>query len=378
MDRPPHALAAPWKNAEVDPAFWRARRVLVTGNTGFKGSWLTAWLTEMGAEVCGYSLKPHTDPSLFDLLGLQQRFETKMADIRDLDTLKGTTLRFEPEIVFHLAAQPLVRESYRAPVETYAINVMGTVNLLAAVSDTASVRSCVVVTSDKCYENHEWAWAYRESDTIGGHDPYSGSKACAEIVTSAWRRSFLPPERYDQHRVGLASARAGNVIGGGDWSKPRLIPDLVRAFRAGQPAELLSPQSVRPWQHVIEPLRGYLILAQACYQDGRERARSYNFAPSDQGLATVGEVAERFATAWGDRAAWIDASNQATLYEAGLLRLDSGLARRELGWSPRLDLTSAIQMTADWYRAWAKGAPRNELWQLLLSQIVRYGGGLSL
>jgi len=359
----------------VSREFWRGRRVLVTGHSGFKGSWLVSWLLELGAEVSGLSLPPPTTPSLFEAIGLQKRILHHEVDIRDLASVRRVVTESSPEIVFHLAAQPLVRESYRTPVETYATNVMGTVHLLDAVRSTPGVRGMVVVTTDKCYENREWDWGYRETDHLGGFDPYSNSKGCAELVVAAYRNSFLGPASG----TCVASARAGNVIGGGDWSAERLIPDAARAFSAGLPVEIRNPASTRPWQHVIEPIRGYLVLAQACIEQPERAAGAWNFGPRDEDAVSVADVMDRFAGRWGAGARWqSSAQSQAGLHEARLLKLDCSKARAGLGWTPQIPLERGIELTAEWYRAFYAQAGEAALRALLWSQIERHGMGAEL
>jgi len=351
----------------MDAGFWKSRRVFLTGHTGFKGSWLALWLRMLGAELFGYSLEPPTDPSLWQLLRLEGEFASQRGDVRDLESLQEAVGRFEPEVVIHMAAQPLVRHSYQDPVETYAVNVLGTVHLLEAVRMTPSVRAAVVVTSDKCYENQERAEAYREHEAMGGHDPYSSSKGCAELVTSAYRRSFFPANRTVGHQVAVASARAGNVIGGGDWAPDRLVPDIMRAWEKNQAVVIRHPDAVRPWQHVLEPLSGYLLLAERLYNDGAEYAESWNFGPAAEDARTVRFVLTELARLWNgsgraeagtasgkDAARWeIDAG--AKVHEAHLLMLDSAKAIERLGWTPRWKLEKALAETVEWYRAHHRG-----------------------
>lgn len=334
----------------MDISFWKSKRVFLTGHTGFKGSWLALWLLSMGAEVCGYSLDPPTEPSLYRLLDLDRQLRSVRGDIRDLAGLEAAMRDFSPEVVFHLAAQPLVRLSYQSPVETYAVNVLGTVHLLDAVRRTPSVRAVVIVTSDKCYENQEWYWPYREHEPMGGHDPYSSSKGCAELVTAAYRRSFFSSAQYPQHQVAVASARAGNVIGGGDWALDRLVPDIMRAFSAGVPAVIRNPEAVRPWQHVLEPLAGYLALAERLHADGPAFAEAWNFGPADSDARTVRSLVSALAKLWGDAALW-ECVEPTQLHEARLLRLDSSKARARLGWSPRWNLDQTLLHTVEWYQS---------------------------
>lgn len=328
----------------VEVSFWKSRRIFLTGHTGFKGSWLAFWLRTMGAEVCGYALEPNTSPSLFDALGLQHEMRSIVGDIRNVSALTAAVHEFKPEIVIHMAAQPLVRYSYDHPVETYEVNVMGTVHLLEAVRRTPSVRSVVVVTSDKCYENREWLWPYREDEAMGGHDPYSSSKGCAELVTAAYRRSFFPTGA-----PWVASVRAGNVIGGGDWAADRLVPDIVRAFTQSQPVVIRNPRAVRPWQHVLEPLSGYLALAEQLYFNGNGYCEGWNFGPSDADAQPVSHLVTRMVELWGPGAEWRQ-DLQPGMHEARLLRLDSSKARAKLKWHPRWTLDTALEKTMEWYR----------------------------
>lgn len=350
-----------------NPGFWRNRRVLVTGHTGFKGSWLVLWLRRLGAKVHGYSLPPPTTPALFDAIEGRTLVTHAHGDVRDLEHLRHEMAAASPEIVFHLAAQPLVRESYASPVATFDVNVMGTVNVLESVRDRDDVRAVICVTTDKCYENREWAWGYRENDRLGGHDPYSASKACAELAAAAYRRSF-----FDGHADGplVATVRAGNVIGGGDWSVDRLVPDAIRAFCAGRPLELRNPAATRPWQHVLEPLSGYLQLAERATAGEPQWAGAWNFGPLDENVVTVGEVAARLAEAWGDGATWRAVGGSADApHEAGLLKLDTSMARTRLRWAPRWDLRRTIGESVAWYRAFQRGESALTLRDLMLTQI---------
>ncbi len=339
----------------ADPHFWAGKRVLITGHTGFKGSWLALWLKRLGAEVTGVSLAPDTQPNLFSLAAAEAA-ASHFIDIRDLLALQACVDDVRPEIVLHLAAQSLVRPSYVDPVGTYSTNVMGTVHVLEAARTAASVRAVVVVTSDKAYENREWVWAYRETEAVGGHDPYSNSKGCAELVVSAYRRSF-----FAQRGVPVASARAGNVIGGGDWSVDRLIPDIVRAFERGQSVEVRSPSAVRPWQHVLEPINGYLVLAEClCGAGGETFAEAWNFGPADEDCRPVSYVLDRMANAWQGDARW-HVSERQHAHEATFLKVDSSKARSRLGWDRRLRLDEALSWTADWYRRQGSGASARDL-----------------
>ncbi|GGF27435.1 CDP-glucose 4,6-dehydratase [Aliidongia dinghuensis] len=350
-------------------AFWRGRRVFLTGHTGFKGAWLSLWLARLGAEVHGYALEPPTQPSLFALAGVAEVLTShRIADIRDLDRLKAAVAAARPDIVIHMAAQPLVRESYVDPVGTYATNVMGTVNLFEGVRSVDSVRAVVIVTTDKCYENRGWTWGYREIDPLGGYDPYSNSKACSELVTAAYRSSFFNPAAYDQHGVAIGSGRAGNVIGGGDWAKDRLIPDLVQAFALGNTPLIRSPHAVRPWQHVMEPLSGYLLLCQKLYEDGTAGGEGWNFGPRQEDARPVSWIADRLAALWGENAAWqLDAAPQP--HEASYLYLDTAKAGARLGYQPRWRLDDALTTIVDWYRAHRDGA---DIRAVTLGQIAQF------
>jgi CDP-glucose 4,6-dehydratase len=352
----------------ITPGFWNGHKVFLTGHTGFKGAWLTLWLRHLGAEVSGYALAPHTDPSLFGILGLEREMPSTLADIRDPDALGRAIAQAQPDTVIHMAAQALVRESYAKPAETYAVNAMGTVHVLDAIRSAPSVRAAVVVTSDKCYENREWLWGYREDEAMGGHDPYSSSKGCAELVTSAYRRSFFHPAQYERHRVAVASVRAGNVIGGGDWAVDRLIPDMVRAFSAGSPATIRNPNAVRPWQHVLEPLSGYLALAERLHGSGPQFAEAWNFGPSDEDARPVAWIAEALVKRWGDGAAW-KAERSDGPHEAGYLKLDCSKARARLGWRPRWPLAEALARIVDWHKAHTSG---KDMKAFSLRQIQEY------
>ncbi|WP_231882436.1 MULTISPECIES: CDP-glucose 4,6-dehydratase [Chromobacterium] len=344
----------------VNAAFWSGRRVFLTGHTGFKGGWLSLWLDSLGARVHGYALPPSARPSLFDAARVGDAAASELADIRDSAALSAALARAEPSIVFHLAAQPLVRQSYADPLGTLSTNVMGTANLLEAARRCPGVEAVVVVTTDKCYENHEWPWAYRESDALGGHDPYSSSKACAELVCAAYRSSY-------PGGAPIATARAGNVIGGGDWSADRLVPDLLQAFAEGRSLAIRSPDAVRPWQHVLESLAGYLRLAERLAAGQPDAASAWNFGPADDSNRPVSWVADTLAGLWGGGGWHRDGADHP--HEAGILRLDSAKARRRLGWTPRWSLEEALSATLDWHRAWRRGA---DMRAFTIEQIAAY------
>lgn len=344
--------------------FWQDKTVFITGHTGFKGGWLSLWLGHLGAKVSGYSLPPASTPNFFEVTGLQELVSSCTNDIRSLESLVQEMQKAQPAIAFHLAAQPLVRKSYQSPVETYDVNIMGTVHFLEAVRQTPSVKVAIVVTSDKCYENREWLWGYRESDTLGGHDPYSSSKGCAELVTSAYRDSFL-----SQTQVQIATVRAGNVIGGGDWSEDRLIPDMARAFSSAQNLHIRAPKAIRPWQHVLDPLRGYLMLAQKMWHRVPDYCCGWNFGPSEGDIRTVEEVIQKSATLWGEKVHWSVAPGPHP-HEALTLKLDCSKARNLLTWRPVLDLDIALEWTINWYKTQQTGAMNMRA--LTLQQITTY------
>lgn len=352
----------------MNPAFWLGKRVLVTGHTGFKGSWLSLWLQNLGAEVTGYALQPPTIPSLFVEAKIAEGMRSIEGDIRDLPCFMQAMHDAKPEIVIHMAAQPLVRYSYKNPVETYATNVMGTVHMLEAVRAAGTVRAVVNITTDKCYENREWAWGYREIDPMGGYDPYSSSKGCAELVSAAYRSSFFNPDDYVKHGVALATVRAGNVIGGGDWAQDRLIPDIVAAFEQGKPVHIRNPNAIRPWQHVLEPLRGYLMLAEKLVEQGPSFGEAWNFGPNDEDARSVGWIVDQMAARWGKGARWeFDAGEHP--HEAGYLKLDISKVRSRLLWSPALNLTDALNLVVDWSRQRDMGVGAREI---TLDQIRSY------
>lgn len=358
----------------MTPEFWRGKRVLVTGHTGFKGSWLSLWLQKLGASVTGYALTPPTNPSLFDAAHVAQGMTSLTGDITDLPCLLKAMSDARPDIVIHMAAQSLVRLSYDQPVQTYATNVMGTVNVLEAIRQNGGVKAVVSVTTDKCYENREWAWGYRENEAMGGYDPYSSSKGCAELVTSAYRSSYFNADAYARHGVAVASARAGNVIGGGDWALDRLIPDMVAAFEAGRPALIRNPHAVRPWQHVLEPLSAYLTLAERLYEDGPAFGESWNFGPLDDDARPVEWIAERLTRQWGNSASWTTDGGQHP-HEAHYLKLDISKARSRLHWSPVLRLETALDMIVDWSRQRQAGVATRTV---TLEQITTYQNLLNI
>ena len=355
------------KYSKVNPLFWQGKKVFLTGHTGFKGGWLSLWLSSMGAEVTGYSLAPNTEPNLFTVLNMESLIRTShIGDVRDFENVQRAMQQAGPDILIHMAAQPLVRYSYDHPVETYATNVMGTVHVLEAARKIESIRATVVVTTDKCYENKEWVWGYRENEAMGGHDPYSSSKGCTELVTSAYRKSFFS-SKNSQNSV--ASARAGNVIGGGDWSLDRLIPDAIRAFEAIQPLRIRNPLATRPWQHVLEPLSGYLILAQSLYgEDGHQFTSGWNFGPSESDNRSVRELADLLISEWGASASWQKEGSEQP-HEAHLLKLDCSKAIQQLNWIPRWNLETATKKIVQWQKSYQA---KENMREVSLAQINQY------
>ena len=357
------------KFSSVNPSFWRDKRVFLTGHTGFKGSWLALWLSSMGAHVTGYALAPNTKPNLFEILTIDNLIsKSHIGDVRNLQQLQETMLSATPDVLIHMAAQPLVRHSYANPVKTYETNVMGTVNVLEAARQVKSIKATVIVTTDKCYENKEWEWGYRENEPMGGYDPYSNSKGCAELVTSAYRQSFFSANNYDVHKNAVASARAGNVIGGGDWSEDRLIPDAIKAFEAGQTLKIRNPLATRPWQHVLEPLSGYLVLAEALYSQGMKYASPWNFGPRDEDARSVKDVINLLIDQWGTSAKW-EKEGADQPHEAGLLKLDCSKALHHLSWAPRWSLETAIEKIVMWQKSLQENKNMQEV---TLSQIKQY------
>jgi CDP-glucose 4,6-dehydratase len=348
--------------------FWNGKRIFITGHTGFKGSWISIWLQSLRAEVTGYSLEPPTDPSLFKLARVDKGMIDIHGDVRDLNSLCNALNDSRPEIVIHMAAQSIVRDSYKIPVDTYSTNVMGTVNLLEAVRSCNSVRAVLNITTDKCYENREWLRGYRENDALGGYDPYSNSKACSELVTAAYRNSYFNTTDYGIHGVAIASARAGNVIGGGDWAVDRLIPDCIKAMLKGEKVLIRNPTAIRPWQHVLEPLYGYLLLAQRLYEDGPEYAEAWNFGPSDEDLKTVEWVVKNLYSKWGKSAAY-EIDRKDNPHESHALKLDCSKSRIKLGWRPRWNIEKALDSILNWTKSFSK---KEDLKEVCLNQIEEY------
>ena len=352
----------------VNRAFWKNRRVFLTGHTGFKGSWLSLWLKRLGADVTGYALDPPTQPNLFERAGVAKGIHSICGDVRDYDHLKSALKDANPDVVIHMAAQTVVKRGYEDPIENYSTNVMGTVHLFEALRLMNRPCTVVNVTSDKCYENREWIWGYREEEPMGGRDPYSNSKGCAELVTHAYRESFFPADKIEQHGIALGSARAGNAIGGGDWTSDQLIPDLMRAFLDGRACTIRNPAAHRPWQFVLEPLRGYLRLAECLATDGKRFAAGWNFGPADEDAKPVSWIADKLISLWGGKAAW-QLDGVAHPHEAHALKLETSKARVYLNWHPVLPIEGALQWISDWYLADAKGSDMREF---TLGQIARY------
>ncbi|MFN2498990.1 MAG: CDP-glucose 4,6-dehydratase [Pyrinomonadaceae bacterium] len=348
--------------------FWDQKKILITGHTGFKGSWLSLWLQNFGADVVGYSLPPPTTPSLYDLADIEQGMKSVQGDVRDFGYLTQVIAEHQPQIVIHMAAQSLVRQSYQDPIETYETNVMGTVNVLEAVRQVGTTKAVVVVTSDKCYENREWVWGYRENEAMGGYDPYSSSKGCAELVTAAFRRSFFNATKTAARPAAIASVRAGNVVGGGDWASDRLVPDIMRALLADRPAVIRNPEATRPWQHVLDPLAGYIRLMENLVTDGSKYAESWNFGPRVEDAKPVSWVAQRLVELWdGDKGWQVEDADHP--HEAHYLKLDSAKAAAQLGWQPQWNIDEGLRAVVDWYKCYESG---QELRDLMVRQIESY------
>ena len=341
--------------AQIEKEFWSGKRVFITGHTGFKGSWLCLWLQSLGSHVKGYSLEPPTTPALFNEASVDDEMESEIGDIRDLASVTKSMVTFNPDVLIHMAAQPLVRLSYSNPVETYSTNVMGTVHVLEAARECSNLRSIVIVTTDKCYENKEWEWGYRENESMGGYDPYSNSKGCVELVTSAYRQSFFSDANGPQ----LASARAGNVIGGGDWAVDRLIPDAIKAFEKKQPVIVRNPQAIRPWQHVLEPISGYLILAEQLYKNTHSFAEGWNFGPKDEDARSVEWILNKMTQLWGEEASWqLDIKSHP--HEANYLKLDISKAKNKLNWQPTWGLSYTLEKIIQWQKNWLLGGKNKD------------------
>lgn len=343
--------------------FYKGKRVFITGHTGFKGSWLCKILTIAGATVKGYSLSPDREESLFNILHINKEIESVFADIRDLERLKGEMSIFKPDIVFHLAAQPLVRESYKNPVYTYETNVMGTINLLESIRESDSVRSVINVTTDKVYYNHEWEWGYRENDTLNGYDPYSNSKSCSELVTSSYKKSF-----FTDRDIKISTARAGNVIGGGDFSENRIIPDCVRAAIKNKDIEVRNPNSIRPYQHVLDAISAYLLIAEKQYNNNKYEG-CYNIGPNEESCITTSELVDIFCASWNENIKWVDKSKKSDVHEAQFLKLDSSKIKRSLGWSPKININKAVELTVDWEKGYYQG---KDIDKIIEDQIINY------
>ena len=354
----------------MNKEFWIGKKVLLTGHTGFKGGWLTIWLQKLGAEVIGYSLEPPTKPSLYEAANISKDMRSVHGDVRDLSHFSKVLQECLPDIVIHMAAQSLVRPSYENPVETYSSNVMGTVNVLEAVrtQNDRSVNAVLVVTTDKCYENREWLWGYRESERMGGKDPYSNSKGCAELVTSSYRDSFFNVDKYSEHGVAVASARAGNVVGGGDWAQDRLIPDIIKAISSGESVKIRNPHSIRPWQHVLEPLSGYMLLIEKLYDDPRAFSEGWNFGPDDTNVKDVYSIVKSLTTLWGGGAGW-SVDEGAHVHEANYLKLDCSKARSLLGFTSKLELFDALEWIVEWYKEYGSN---NDMHAFTMGQIEKY------
>ncbi len=341
---------------EINKNFWREKKVFITGHTGFKGAWLSMWLRLLGANVAGFALPPSTTPNLFSVLSLKEDISSVFGDIRDFDLVKNYIKKFDPEIIIHMAAQAIVRQSYQYPIDTFTVNAIGTAHVLEAARYTDSLKAIVCVTSDKCYDNKEWLWKYRETDSLGGWDPYSASKGCAEIIIASYRNSFFNRDNYEKHGVAVGSVRAGNVIGGGDWGQDRLIPDIMRAFSENERVVIRNPYSIRPWQYILDLLSGYLILAERLYEDGKNYMEAWNFGPNENEEITVRDMVQLICKMWGNDAQWeLDKSNVDYPHEAFTLKLDSSKSRTRLGWAPKLSLDSSLKCVVEWYREFYSG-----------------------
>jgi len=352
----------------MTPVFWKNKKVLITGHTGFKGSWLSLWLQNHGAIVTGVSLPPSTNPNMFEKANIEKNITSIIQNICDGEEIKYIFKQYQPEIVFHMAAQPLVRYSYIAPVETYETNVMGTLHILEGIKSIKSVKAAIMITTDKCYENKEWEWGYRENDPMGGHDPYSSSKGAAELLISSYRDSYFPVEQFNKHQTAISSVRAGNVIGGGDWSEDRLIPDIIRSFQNGVPVTIRNPHAIRPWQHVLEPLSGYMQLAEKMYCNGGEYSQAWNFGPNDEDEESVQWIVKMMAELWGRGAKWIiDDGNHP--HEANYLKLDCARAHSKLLWKPKWNLKRSLNEVIGWHQVEQKGG---DLWAKSIEQINEY------
>jgi CDP-glucose 4,6-dehydratase len=347
--------------------FWHSKKVFLTGHTGFKGGWMTAWLQSLGARVAGFSLAPNTVPSFFELCQMVDRMDSVIGDVRNLPLLMGAIANQQPEILFHLAAQPLVRRSYKEPVETLSTNIMGTIHMLEAARHVPSVRAVIVITSDKCYYNRGWVWGYREDEPMGGRDPYAASKGCAELVAASYQHSY-----FRTGKATLATARAGNVIGGGDWSEDRIVPDAIRAFTRGQSLAVRSPTAQRPWQHVLEPISGYLMLAEKVHSEQQKWEGGWNFGPYDADVVPVSALSDLIVQSWGDDAAWHNAGDPEAPHEEPYLKLDSSKARHSLGWRPRLSIKEAVEWTTAWHKHALKAGPGDEVYEFTKQQIRCY------
>jgi CDP-glucose 4,6-dehydratase len=356
------------ENLVMDATFWKGKKVLITGHTGFKGSWLSLWLHHLGAHLIGYALDPPTVPSLFKNANIADHMISRIGDIRDLKKLQSVFNEYQPEIVIHMAAQSLVRYSYQHPVETYVTNLIGTANVLEAVRQTKGTKAVLIITSDKCYANQEWVWGYRETEPMGGYDPYSSSKGCAELVTAAYQESFFPKDKFNKHRVAVASARAGNVIGGGDWAQDRLVPDMMRAIQAGKVIRIRSPKAVRPWQHVVEPLHGYMCLIEKLWENANDYSGPWNFGPNDADCRTVLWLVEALNKLW-TRPVKFEIDDTDHPHEASMLKLDCSKAKWVLGWSPVLDLDTALEWVAEWYQHYQNN---KDVFEVTSNQISRF------